>query len=182
MSLAEVMVAVLLSAVVMVTGLNLLTTTVSSQISAARQTRLQGDAYLAWRAVAAELRQSTAIVSPASVGAQSDILSGCENYDPSVGPLSASAPVTAFLFCESSGNVYYYRFTPSSCPPAAAPGCGGAGGMVVASSVAHRPEAPFYFSRTAPGLVRFNYQTTASGQSQPVDVSIAFNAAAGTNQ
>ena len=181
MSLVELMVAVSLGTMVMATGIDLLTMSVSNQVYATRQTRLQGDAFLAWRAVEVQLRQSTSILSPASVGATSDVLTGCGNYDSNLGALDPAAPVTGFMFCESGGNAYFYSFSPTACPMAV-PICGSSGGTVVAGGVSHLPGVSTYFSRPAPGLVRFSYQTSASGQSQPVDASIAFNAAAGANQ
>lgn len=182
MSLIELMVALSLGALVMGAGIDLLSMSARNQIHAVRQTRLQGDAFLAWRAFEVELRKSTVVLSPASTGAQSDVLTGCANYDASLGAPDPFAPVTAFMFCESGGNVYFYQFTPSACPPILLPACGSSGGTVVAGGVSHLATVPAYFSRPAPGLVRFGYQTAASGQTQPVDVSVAFNAAAGSNQ
>jgi len=180
MSLTELMIALSLGTMVLAAGLNLMTMCVSSQVQATRQTRLQGDAFLAWRAVEVELRQSTAILSPASVGAQSGVLTGCGNYDAAVGALDPAAPVEGFMFCESAGSLYFYRL--STCPPIISPACGSSGGTVAAAGVSHLSSAPAYFSRPSPGLVRFAYQTSASGQSQPVDFPVAFNAAAGANQ
>lgn len=180
MSLVELMIALSLGTMVMSAGLNLMSMSVSSQINAVRQTRLQGDAFLAWRAVEVELRQSTAILEPASTGAQSNVLTGCGNYDSGLGALDPAVPIAGFMFCEKVGSVYLYRF--SGCPPVMLPACGSSGGTVVAGGVSHLASVPAYFSRPAPGLVHFGYQTSAAGQSQPVDVSIAFNAAAGGNQ
>lgn len=180
MSLVELMIGLSLGTMVLAAGLNLMSMSVSSQVQATRQTRLQGDAFLAWRAVEVELRQSTAILEPASTGAQSDVLTGCGNYASALGVLDPAAPVAGFMFCENAGNVYLYRFT--GCPPVFLPSCGSLGGTVVAGGVSHLPSVPAYFARPAPGLVHFGYQTSASGQSQPVDVSVAFNAAAGVNQ
>lgn len=180
MTLAELMIALSLGTMAMAAGLNLMSMSVSNQVYATRQTRLQSDAFMAWRAVEVELRASTSILSPASTGAQSDVLTGCDNYDARLGALDPSAPVTGFLFCESAGSVYFYRL--STCPPIVTPACASSGGTVVAGGVSHLASAPAYFSRPAPGLVRFGYQTSASGQSQPVDASVTFNVAAGTNQ
>ncbi|MFI5346551.1 MAG: type II secretion system protein J [Elusimicrobiota bacterium] len=181
MSLLELMLAVSLGTVVLATGLSVLSMGVSNQVYATRQARLQGDAFLAWRAVEVELRGSTAILSPGGAGAQSDVLMGCGNFDAKLGVLNPAAPVTGFMFCESGGNVYFYRFSPASCPMATLPTCG-SGGTVVAGGVSHLAAVPAYFSRPVPGLVRFAYQTVVAGQSQPVDSSVAINAAAGTNQ
>lgn len=180
MTLTELIIALSLGTMVLAAGLNLLSMSASSQVRAMRQTRLQGDAFLAWRAVEVELRQATAILSPGSVGAQSDVLTGCDNYDAGLGALDPAAPVTGFMFCESAGSLYFYRL--STCPPIFPPACGSSGGTVVAGDVSRLASVPAYFSRPAPGLVRFGYQTAASGQSQPVDASVVFNAAAGGNQ
>lgn len=179
MNLVELLVSLSLGTMVLAAGLNLMSMAASGQVRATRQERLQGDAFLAWRALEAELRKSTAILEPAS-GAGSDVLTGCDNYDPRLGPLDPAAPVTGFVFCERAGSLYFYRF--AGCPPVMLPACGSSAGTVVAGGMSHRASVPAYFSRPAPGLVRFAYQTSASGQSQPVDVSVAFNAAAGTNQ
>lgn len=180
MTLIELVIAMSLGTMVMAAGLNLLSMSVSSQVHVVRQTRLQGDAFLAWRAVELELRQGTAILSPGGVGAESDVLTGCDNYDAGLGALDPAAPVTGFMFCENAGRLYVYRL--STCPPIILPACGSSGGTVVAGDVSHLTSVPAYFSRPVPGLVRFGYQTSSSGQSQPVDALIAFNAAAGANQ
>ncbi len=182
MSLVELIVATALGTLVLTAGLNLLGMGVRSQVYSTRQASIQGDAFLAWRAVEVELRQATAVFTPARVGAAADVLTGCDNYDANVGALNPAAPVSGFMFCEAGGSVYFYRFTPTTCPMIALPTCG-VGGTVVAWSVSHLPGAATYFSRPSPGLVRFAYQTTVpSGQSQPVDVSITFNEAAGAGQ
>lgn len=180
MNLVELVFSLSLGTMILAAGLNLLNMAASAQIRATRQTRLQSDAFLAWRAVEVELRKSTAILEPASTGARSDVLTGCGNYDAGLGALDAAAPVTGFMFCESAGSLYLYRF--SGCPPVILPACGSSGGTVVAGGVSHLASVSAYFSRPDPGLVRFGYQTAAAGQSQPVDVSVAFNAAAGGNQ
>lgn len=180
MTLTELIVALSLSTTVLAAGLDLFTMCVRNQVYATRQTRLQGDAFLAWRAVEVELRKSTAILSPGSTGAQSDVLTGCDNYDAKLGVLDPAVAVTGFMFCQSAGSVYFYRLT--TCPPIGLPACGSSGGTVAAAGVSHLASVPAYFSRPAPGLVRFSYQTSASGQSQPVDATVEFNAAAGTNQ
>jgi len=100
------------------------------------------------------------------------------------GALDPSQPVTSFLFCACGGSLHFYQT--AGCPTTVI--CGAAGGLVVANGVSHLPPAATYFSIPAPGLVRVVYQTSAQSQAQAkaqtqaVDVEVAFNRAAGTNQ
>lgn len=181
-SLIEMVIAVALGLIVMAAGIDILSFGVRNQIDSTRLMRLQGDAFLAWRAVEVEVRQATEILSPANVGAASDTLTGCGNADVRTGALDPALPVTGFMFCERAGKVYYYRFSPATCPMASLPACAARGGLVVADKVSHLPGASSYYTRPAPGQVRIAYQTAASGQSQEVDVTVAFNAASGAGQ
>lgn len=189
MNLIELMTALSLASVVLVGGLDVLTVSVRQQIVDARQTRVQSNAFLGWRAAEVEIREATQIMTPAGVGTASDDLSGCLNYDSRLGAGAAGAldptkPVAGFYFCESGGNLYYY--TAPVCPFTV--GCGAAGGTVVAGGVSHLAGVPSYFSAPSPGVVRVGFQASdlaqvpSLPQTQTVDFSVAYNAAAGTNQ
>ncbi|NNN05779.1 MAG: hypothetical protein HKL90_07745 [Elusimicrobia bacterium] len=183
MNLMEVVIALSLGATVLAAGMDVLTVSVRQQIVDVRQTRVQGDAYMAWRAVEMELRQATEVDTPAATGQTSDLLLGCLNYDQRLGPMDPAATVEAFQFCESGGVLYFYRSPGCPMPPTT---CAAAGGLAIAAGVSHDPASPWYFSRPSAGAVRFAYlvsaQTGPQTQSQSVDETIAFNAAAGTNQ
>jgi hypothetical protein len=189
MSLIEVILSLSLVSMVLMAGMDVLSMAVGQQVVEARQTRVQSDAFLGWRAAEVELRESTEIFVPAGVGGTSDSLSGCRNHDSrlgagAAGALDPSQPVTSFLFCASGGSLHFYQT--AGCPTTVI--CGAAGGLVVANGVSHLPPAATYFSIPAPGLVRVVYQTSAQSQAQAkaqtqaVDVEVAFNRAAGTNQ
>ena len=144
--------------------------------------RLQGDASVAWRTLETTLRQSTAILTPTNGGMPSDVLVGCENFDLRSGTLAPALPVTSFMFCESAGKLYYHRISPSTCPATALPSCADPSALMLADNVSHLPGTSAYFSRPSSGLIRFTYQTSASAAAQPIDVTVAYNAAAGANQ
>lgn len=182
MNLVEIMIATTLGMAVMIGGLDILAFGARHQIDTVRQMRLQGDASLAWRTMETALRQSTVVLTPANEATTTDILMGCENYDRRSGVLNPSLPVTAFMFCESAGKLYYHRVSPSTCPMIDPPSCAATGAIIVADHVSHRPGTDFYFSRPSKGLVRFVFETSSAGASQSMDVTVAYNAAAGTNQ
>lgn len=182
MSLVELMIATALGMAVMIGGLDILAFGARHQIETTRQMRLQSDASLAWRTMETALRQSTAILSPSKGGTPSDVLLGCDNFDVRSGALDPAQPVAGFMFCESDGKLYYHRFSPSTCPMAALPACASPGALVLADRVSHAPGTAGYYSQPSAGLVRFAYQTSSSGASQSVDVTVAYNAAAGANQ
>jgi len=182
MNLVEIMIATTLGMAVMIGGLDILAFGARHQIDTVRQMRLQGDASLAWRTMETALRQSTVILTPASTAATTDVLLGCENYDPRSGVLDPSKPVAAYMFCENAGKLYYHRISPSTCPMIDQPRCTAPEAIIVADHVSHLSGTDSYFSRPSKGLVRFVYETSSAGASQSIDVTVAYNAAAGANQ
>jgi len=182
-SLMELMVAMGLSSIVMITLLSLTLPMVRAQAGDARSMTAQMNLAGLMSVMDREMRGATYLTAPQGVGFSSRVLAGCSNAAVAPGgtvpvPVDPSAPMRWFAFCGDGQSLYYHAGT--GCPASYVCGAaetaafnGGRDSSVSASYV--RPSA-------LSTVVENTTTITSLDQTATLTSAVAYSAAAGTNQ
>lgn len=178
-SMPELIVAVALSSGALLALVAVFMPIVRTQMQAIGDLRTQGNALAAHKGLLKSLRDATEIYLPGE-NSSANVLSGCSNWDTSLGGPLTGTQGRSFYYCVSGGKLYYHTATPSSAPcQMATPTC--TAGLMVAENVSLAPGQSFYFARPANrrGVIEVRYQVSYStGSKTPsysyVDEAISF--------
>lgn len=184
-TLLELLIAVAMSAAVLIGIAGLSLPLVRSQVTASTALTAQLGSAAALAQIERTLRQATYLVKPAVAAAPASSLEGCSNaavFPGSASPtfIDPAQPVTGFAFCSADHALWYY--SGGACPLPYA--CGGPGGFVLAGVPGGSPNATATFLRpsAASSLVRASISVQSGAVTSSAETSVSMAFAAGRNQ
>lgn len=175
-SIAELVIAMFLSSIVLIALARILTPLVQAQAHTSRVQTVQLN--LAWlnRVIDGELRQASLVSMPAVPGLPSGVLEGCRNASGTPpAPVSPDEPMRWFAFCESGGIAHYH--SGSGCPGLYT--CGSAPTASFVWGIAPRSSLQFMRESARNTLVTIDMKASSGEYGAAVSNAVAFSAPSG---
>lgn len=162
-TLVELIVALVLSAFILVGIVGVATQMVRFQMEGQRKGEVSGWTLLSLAKMHKELEDASVLDFPSITNTTGDHISGCSNYTRVTdAPIDDSLPVTAFWYCVETGGLTPNRllryFATTNCPagvcpagacPMPAPSCGAGGFEVYAQDFRKRDGLTYFFRRAS---------------------------------
>lgn len=152
-TLVELIVALVLSAFILVGIVGVATQMVRFQMEGQRKGDVSGWTLLSLAKMHKELEDASVLDFPSAATPTGDYISGCSNYTRITNaPIDSSLPVTAFWYCVQTTGLTpnrLLRYSSAGTCPMAAPACG-SGSFEVYAQDFHKRDGLGYFFRRAP--------------------------------
>lgn len=150
-TLVELIVALVLSAFVLVGIVGVATQMVRFQMEGQKKGDVSGWTLLSLSKMHKELEDASVLDFPSAASPTGDYISGCSNYTRITNaPIDPALPVTAFWYCVETGGLTpnrLLRYSSAGVCPMPAPACGSGSFEVYARDFYKRDGLPYFFRR-----------------------------------